>query len=596
MTHPQNPDTIEQRLQQALSQLLRVPQFRDLLAGIEGNRLRLDDATQRLVETKHELWLVTTSLEDVQDWISAHWNAKRQTQPPAGAVLSVPRLGRSLMDQLNDLAAACKLLLAAGLHGVGTVAGHAADYATHGMIEVRSLTLLQGSCVSKETSLDEYVRLLPYEQALDLWSEASRDWSGTLVRDWPPERADNLCALELTMFERRGERPDEFRLYESPLMRCGFENLLLVLGLVWGRGFHGFAGMYGSPDAIAATLPLPNLSGTSGWYKQTAIRDRWGSGQLATDRPLDVRELVKLISRFPDLPDGTQRVLNLAMRRLRDAAERTELADRVIDVCIALETLFMEGEQWDQKKLVARRASWYFADSREERELTRSHLKQFYDDRSTIVHGGVPESLNPEVEQAQSGLAKLTDEVENIVRASLSDMIVTGRPNGWEASKEAGAVRHEPPRPQSEIRSVKSESTSWTVAEQVEIDHALEAVWIPEIRRAFQSPTDSSPIMHQGLDHDEIARIRSQGIPYAISIPIRLYWAHPKWPQAVGQSFDERTAFNCERDVKRHLESWQAAASEKRLVQFVLPLEAPAMYRPEMFDWWRAMLQPLELQ
>ena len=65
------------------------------------------------------------------------------------------------------------------------------------------------------------------------------------------------------------------------------------------------------------------------------------------------------------------------MRRLRDGTERIELEDRVIDVSIALEALFMEGEQWDQKRLVSRRASWYFADSLQEREQTRNRLKEF---------------------------------------------------------------------------------------------------------------------------------------------------------------------------------------------------------------------------
>lgn len=47
----------------------------------------------------------------------------------------------------------------------------------------------------------------------------------------------------------------------------------------------------------------------------------------------------------------------------------------------------------------------------------------------------------------------------------------------------------------------------------------------------------------------------------------------------------ERTEYYCERDVARHMLSWQMAASEKRLVQFELPTDA-ALYHPSNRDRW----------
>ena len=86
------------------------------------------------------------------------------------------------------------------------------------------------------------------------------------------------------------------------------------------------------------------------------------------------------------------------------------------------------------------------------------------------MHGRVPENLTPE--ERDRRVTQLAD-VENVVRASLKTMISEGRPQDWESSKDFKAIRHDPPRPETEIPSVKSDSLSWSVKEQKEIDQAL---------------------------------------------------------------------------------------------------------------------------
>ena len=181
-------------------------------------------------------------------------------------------------------------------------------------------------------------------------------------------------------------------------------------------------------------------------------------------------------------------------------------------------------------------------------------------------------------------------DVENVARASLRDMITGGRPEDWEASKDVGAIRHDPPRQKTDIPSVKSESLSWTVAEQEAIDQALEAVWRPGIDNAPQRPLGAGPTIHQGVDAEAIKQYRQEGIPYVISVPILLYMAHPKWPQEKGEPPDERTKYYCERDVEQHMRRWQEAADRKGLHRFDLPLEEPEMYLPENYDGWLRVL------
>ena len=248
------------------------------------------------------------------------------------------------------------------------------------------------------------------------------------------------------------------------------------------------------------------------------------------------------------------------------------------------------GEYGNQHDLIARRGSWYFADSGAERDQTRATLKAFYKLRSEVVHGRTlhPENLTPE--ESEQRVTLLAD-IENVVRASLKTMILKGRPQDWEKSKDFKTIRRDPPRAATEIPSVKSDSLGWTVVEQREIDQALEAVWKPEVDNAPPPLPDASLGYHQGIDAEAIERYRQQGIPYVIRVPIRLYSAHPKWPKQEGDPLDERTKYYCEKDVEKHLGRWRKAADEKRIIQFELEIEEPAMYLPETFDMWREILR-----
>ena len=67
--------------------------------------------------------------------------------------------------------------------------------------------------------------------------------------------------------------------------------------------------------------------------------------------------------------------------------------------------------------------------------------------------------------------------------------------------------------------------------------------------------------------------------------------AHPKWPKQEGDPVDERTKYYCGKDVERHLRRWQKAASDKKIYQFQLVPEDPAMYLPEAFEMWRKIIQ-----
>ena len=585
-------DNVEAQLRLAVGQFLDLQATSGQVADLPLNWIQRERTVRNMLEGKDDLLVAVPALGDIEKWVSVHWDPDRQTRPPAGTVSILDEWGHSGEAQLDDLAAACNLLLAATMHGVETVTRCAVDFATYGMIEVQRFFLLKGPPVSSARSLDDYCNLLPYPEALQKLDFITSEHSSAEDLHWPPESADNVCVLEARSYERRSLGANRVERHISPLLQCGPEILTLILGLVWGTGFRVFGNWHGVAESVDATLPFSRGIGPSGKGIHPTALLQSGFRRPSTNRPLNIAELLELVGKFDALPGPPQRVLHMALRRLRDGTERMELEDQVVDVCIALEALFMEGEQWNQKKTVSQRGSWFFADSQPEREESRSLLKEFYDQRSFIVHSTIPENLTrAEEDQRWSRLATLTVDIEDLARASLKAMIAEGRPQDWEDSKDARLIRQNPPRAETDIRSEKSDSMSWTMAEQREIDQALEAVWKPDVENAPRPPPDAVSHGFHGINADEIERCRAQGIPFVISVPIRLYMAHPKWPRQECDPLDDRIKYYCHRDVARHLEDWQKAAAEKRMQIFELPLESPETYRPETFERWRASLE-----
>lgn len=209
-------------------------------------------------------------------------------------------------------------------------------------------------------------------------------------------------------------------------------------------------------------------------------------------------------------------------------------------------------------------------------------LGEFCSHHSNVVRGRACQEVSAE---SPGRIVKLLAEADNVVRACLKTMIAEGMPSDWNEAAHWSALRLNPPRAESEIPSVKSDSLSWSVEEQREIDRALEAVWQPIIETAPTPPSQVGPLTCSGVLADLVEHYCEQGIPYVIPHPARLYTAHPKWPRTTCEPLDERAEYYCERDVERHLRLWKDAAASKGLVQFEVPND-PDLYQPKHLDDW----------
>lgn len=538
---------------------------------------RLD--MDRFVDTG--TWQTTgPGFKQLREWVEVHWNMEDEKLAPSGIVSIGDDWGAHSEIQLDSVTATRRLIAAARLYGSEQVAKYAAEFAAHGMIEIRGTYLLKGPPIEAAIPLDEYCTLLPYgEELRRIGSDA--DPTSSSVR-WPESDSENVCVLESRYYERANPQGGRCEQYTSPLMREGPELLALLLGLVWGTGFREFGSWRDVPAAVAA-LPYRNAAlprGSGSRWVDLALK---GYGPSLQRRPLAVDELHDLATKFSELPKQTQNRLARAMARLRDGAERVYREDKMISLGVALNALFTEdGEPDDPAVLVPQRAAWHYADSENERRQTEGTLEEFYRQHSKVVRGHTSEDASA---CSPHRNARLLADTDNVVRACLKTMIAEGRPEDWNEASNRSALRHDPPRAESEVSSVKSDSLSWSVEEQREIDRALEAVWRPIVEMAPLPPSHVGPLTVSGVLTELAQRYREDDIPYVVPHPARLYMAHPKWPKTVSEPLNDRARYYCEIDVERHLGLWRNAAAEKGLVQFEVQNDAN-MYHPELRDDW----------
>ena len=525
----------------------------------------------------------------LQDWVGAHWNPEEEKLAPSGTIVVAEYPGSRGHVRLDAVDATRKLIAAAKLYGPDQVAAHAAAFAVHGMVEVRKIFLLKGPPVKAAKVLDKYCTLLPYCEArarIDAESD-----KGDVFFELPEPNAANLCALEARYFELIGHRGNAYSEYTTPLLKQGPEKLALLLGLVWGTGFRAFGQWSAVPAPAAAALPYRHETGTRGGSFARVALALQGFGPQPMKRPLAIEELHNLATQYSRLPERDRRRLGRAIARLRNSMERTDDEDSLIDRGVALEIVFREhGEREDRALLVPARAAWHYADSGEERRLTENMLAKFCDWHSDAEHGHA--SVEPGTADHIRN-AELLADIDNVLRACLKTMIVEGLPEDWKAVGKQSALRHDPPRTKSDIPSMKSDSLSWSVEEQEGIDRALQEVWKPVVETA-PLPEKPSPVFAQ-LAPELVNQYREQGTPYVVVHPARLYMAHPKWPRTGSEPLDEHTVYYCERDVERHVRRWREAATEKGLVQFEVPAAAAELYHPtRRNDWPQPLLSSHE--
>ena len=166
------------------------------------------------------------------------------------------------------------------------------------------------------------------------------------------------------------------------------------------QGFNTFAtDMNFLMQALTAFKP-----GYCAWSDKINYLDWWFTStprrgtppvttQMTPTYRLDENEASQFLAFWQEVRnvDKSRTYIDTALRRLRYAAERERAEDRVLDLMIAAEALFLGMAGPNEKTEVRLRVSLYaasfLAQDRDERRAVFKEMRDAYDMRSTIAHG-----------------------------------------------------------------------------------------------------------------------------------------------------------------------------------------------------------------
>lgn len=110
------------------------------------------------------------------------------------------------------------------------------------------------------------------------------------------------------------------------------------------------------------------------------------SGQFEDIYSIQNNEIKRLVEFVDDLEWVTRRFLDIPLRRFHLSFDRDSQEDRIIDLIVALESMFSDDSEAITYKIALRVAHFMEAES-EKREKIFNFVKKAYSIRSDIIHG-----------------------------------------------------------------------------------------------------------------------------------------------------------------------------------------------------------------
>ena len=125
-----------------------------------------------------------------------------------------------------------------------------------------------------------------------------------------------------------------------------------------------------------------------------------------------------------DVSISDKHFLSVAIRRFSQANEREDIEDRIIDLLICAESLFLssDGIQGELKYRLSHRAAMFIEKNIEKQKIIFNFMKKAYDVRSAIVHGSTPK-LPKKDDDSEYTLDEFCSDIEKHLRFSLKKAI-----------------------------------------------------------------------------------------------------------------------------------------------------------------------------
>ena len=141
-------------------------------------------------------------------------------------------------------------------------------------------------------------------------------------------------------------------------------------------------------------------------------------------------EIIKTIYRgITDLPTGTWEKLRIPIDRWAKSMAEENPIDQIIDLGIALESLYVPESQTEVSLRLALHAAWHLGENKTRRLKLRKDFQLIYWARSDVVHTG---KLRPKTVKSMSDVPKFVSRVQELCRQGITKVIEAGEIPKWE--------------------------------------------------------------------------------------------------------------------------------------------------------------------
>ena len=135
------------------------------------------------------------------------------------------------------------------------------------------------------------------------------------------------------------------------------------------------------------------------------------------------KHLYKILEKFDQKPidrktEKAKAIFHIAIERWRLSKTYQNL-DKLIDLCIAFESLYLPNIKDELKFRLSVRAAWFLGESKDDRQRLLTVLKKIYDYRSTVVHGGELKKRDVTVDKKTIPMSELVTDAQDLCQKSI---------------------------------------------------------------------------------------------------------------------------------------------------------------------------------
>ena len=429
--------TLKDILDEALDQLdisrgdeqVSLPIYRRVLqiartssSSIDKSRPNFYEVTIRNQDTRNRLMDVVS--QSLNEYISDNKIQIAAIQVSGGPTSGVP------MDDL--LKKTVELAVALGSDRASTIF---IDSLESSECLFGNYTLVGGVTTENPIQIFDGIRLVPLPNVVQSWpdnlptflpdSELQHRFrkAAFLEEDWTvsprfmlPE--DYLAGISLTsadspfITKATSQQAQEF----NPYMFCAALSLVIrrkaYLSMQWRS---------------MADDELVNLQGTTS-FQYVTVQSPEERVDIAIEQIEEAKELYQSLKK---INSKTLRKLEIPLSRLVESTSRPQLVDRIIDLAIALESLYLPDEDTELGFRLRLRAAKHMEESFDGRRATAQRIRAFYKARSDAVHTGRVNHEYKVAKKKKVPILDLTASVQDVCRSSIIKILKDRKMPDW---------------------------------------------------------------------------------------------------------------------------------------------------------------------